>query len=336
VSTEFRKESRTAHGGGTADWRPTADPAALQRRAALLARTREFFAARGVLEVETPVLSSGGSSDPQIESLATRVSGMSGPFFLNTSPEYSMKRLLAAGSGDIYQLCKVFRDGERGRWHNPEFTLLEWYRLGFDDAALMTEVELLVARLLAPERLLEPAERLTYADALRRYAGVDAHTAGDVELERAAEKHGVHCKADLDRDAKLDLLMGLVVGPNLGRERPCFICDYPASQAALARLKPGQPPVAARFELFLDGIELANGFHELADAEEQRGRFARDLATRRARGQVLPPVDERLLAALAAGMPDCAGVALGFDRLVAIALGAARLSQGMAFSIDNA
>jgi lysyl-tRNA synthetase class 2 len=165
---------------------------------------------------------------------------------------------------------------------------------------------------------------------------VDAHNAGDIELMRAAEKHGVVCKAELDRDAKLDLLMGLVVGPNLGRERPCFVCDYPASQAALARLKPGQPPVAARFELFLDGIELANGFHELADAEEQRGRFARDLATRRARGQVLPPVDERLLAALAAGMPDCAGVALGFDRLVAIALGAARLSQGMAFSIDNA
>jgi elongation factor P--(R)-beta-lysine ligase len=323
-------------GAAAADWRPTADPPALRRRAALQARTREFFAARGVLEVETPVLSSSGLSDPQIESLATRVSGMSGPFFLNTSPEYSMKRLLAAGSGDIYQLCKVFRDGERGRWHNPEFTLLEWYRLGFDDAALMTEVELLVARLLAPERLLEPAERLTYTEALQRHAGVDAHNAGDIELMRAAEKHGVVCKAELDRDAKLDLLMGLVVGPNLGRERPCFVCDYPASQAALARLKPGQPPVAARFEFFLDGIELANGFHELADAEEQRGRFARDLATRRARGQVLPPVDERLLAALAAGMPDCAGVALGFDRLVAIALGAARLSQGMAFSIDNA
>jgi lysyl-tRNA synthetase class 2 len=332
----MRTEPGTAHGGAAADWRPTANPAALRRRAVLKARTHEFFAARGVLEVETPVLSSGGLSDPQIESLATRVSGMSGPFFLNTSPEYSMKRLLAAGSGDIYQLCKVFRDGERGRWHNPEFTLLEWYRLGFDDAALMTEVELLVARLLAPERLLEPAERLTYAQALRRHAGVDAHSAGDIELQRAAEKHGVHCKGDLDRDAKLDLLMGLVVGPNLGHERPCFVCDYPASQASLARLKPGQPPVAARFEFFLDGIELANGFHELADAEEQRGRFARDLAIRRAHGQVEPPIDERLLAALAAGMPDCAGVALGFDRLVAISLGAARLSQAMAFPIDNA
>jgi len=333
VSTE---RSAADGGAAAADWRPTAAQAALRRRAALKARTGEFFAARGVLEVETPVLSSGGLSDPQIESLSTQVSGMSARFFLNTSPEYSMKRLLAAGSGDIYQLCKVFRDGERGRWHNPEFTLLEWYRLGFDDAALMTEVELLVAQLLAPERLLEPAERLTYTEALRRHAGVDAHTAGDIELTRAAEKHGVVCKAELDRDAKLDLLMGLVVGPNLGRERPCFICDYPASQASLARLKPGRPPVAARFELFLDGIELANGFHELADAGEQRGRFARDLAVRRARGQIEPPVDERLLAALGAGMPDCAGVALGFDRLVAIALGAERLSQAMAFSIDNA
>jgi lysyl-tRNA synthetase class 2 len=301
----------------------------------MLAAAREFFADRGVLEVETPVLSSAAVSDPQIESLATRVAGMGARAHLCTSPEYAMKRLLAAGSGDIYQICKVFRDGERGRWHNPEFTLIEWYRLGFDDAALMTEVEALIGHLLAPHRL-EPAERLSYSAALQRHAGVDAHSASDGDLAESARRHGVVCQAELDRDAKLDLLMGLIVGPRLGVERPCFICDYPASQAALARLKPGLPPVAARFELYFHGVELANGFHELVNAGEQRSRFTQDLALRRARGQVEPPLDERLLEALAAGMPDCAGVALGFDRLVAVALGAPRLADAMAFTIENA
>jgi lysyl-tRNA synthetase class 2 len=316
-------------------WRPTATLNALQRRAAMLAAAREFFAGRGVLEVETPILSSAAVSDPQIESLATRVAGMAARSYLCTSPEYAMKRLLAAGSGDIYQICKVFRDAERGRWHNPEFTLIEWYRLGYDDAALMTEVEALVGCLLAPRRL-EPAERLSYSAALQRHAGVDAHAASDGDLAESARRHGVVCDAELDRDAKLDLLMGLVVGPRLGLDRPCFICDYPASQAALARLKPGLPPVAARFELYLNGVELANGFHELVNAGEQRARFGQDLALRRARGRTESPLDEHLLAALAAGMPDCAGVALGFDRLVAIALGAAQLADAMAFTIDNA
>jgi elongation factor P--(R)-beta-lysine ligase len=301
----------------------------------MLARARAFFAARSVLEVETPVLSAAGVTDPQIESLVTEVRG-SGRLYLSTSPEFAMKRLLAAGSGDIYQLCKVFRDAERGRWHNPEFTMLEWYRLGFDDRALMDEVEALVRELLAPARPLGAAEHLSYAEALRRHGGVDAHEAGDEELDEAARRFGIECAAALDRDAKLDLLMGFVVGPALGREGPCFVCDYPASQASLARLKPGQPPVAARFELYLDGIELANGFHELANPSEQRSRFMHDLETRRARGQAEPPLDERLLAALAAGMPDCAGVALGFDRLVAVALGAERLAEGMAFPIENA
>jgi lysyl-tRNA synthetase class 2 len=301
----------------------------------MLTAAREFFAQRGVLEVETPILSAAAVSDPQIESLATRDAGMGAPSYLCTSPEYAMKRLLAVGSGDIYQICKVFRDGERGRWHNPEFTLIEWYRLGFDDAALMTEVELLVGGLLAPHRRIEPAERLSYSAALQRHAGVDAHRASDHELTEAAKRHGIVCEAELDRDAKLDLLMGLVVGPRLGLERPCFICDYPASQAALARLKPGRPAVAARFELYLDGIELANGFHELVNGSEQRERFNRDLQLRRARGQPATPLDEHLLAALAAGMPECSGVALGFDRLVAVGLRASRLAEVMAFTIDN-
>jgi lysyl-tRNA synthetase class 2 len=317
-------------------WRPAATLNALQRRAAMLAAAREFFAKRRVLEVETPILSAAAVTDPHIESLRTQVAGMAAPAYLCTSPEYAMKRLLAAGSGDIYQICKVFRDAERGAWHNPEFTLIEWYRLGFDDAALMDEVEMLLSYLLAPHRRLEPPERVTYAQAMQRHAGIDADSASDRELIQAAQGHGIDCRTELDRDAKLDLLMGLVVGPRLGRERPTFVVDYPCSQAALARLKPGLPPVAARFELYLDGVELANGFHELADAEEQRARFMKDLELRHERGQTQRPVDEHLLAALTAGLPDCAGVAVGFDRLVAIALEAPDLAAAMAFTIDNA
>jgi lysyl-tRNA synthetase class 2 len=317
-------------------WQPTATLAALTLRAGMLTAVRGYFAARGVLEVETPILSAGAVTDPHIDSLSTRIAGRPNPWFLSTSPEFPMKRLLAAGSGDIYQVCKVFRDAEIGRWHNCEFTMIEWYRLGFDDHALMSDVEALTALLLAPHRRLDPAERLTYAAALRRHAGVDIHADSDTTLEQAAAAHGIDCPAGLDRDAKLDLLMGLVVGPRLGRDRPCFICDYPASQASLARLKPGLPAVAARFELYLDGIELANGFHELANAAEQRARFTQDLAVRGARGQAQPPMDERLLAALQAGLPDCAGVALGFDRLVAVALGAAGLAEAMAFTVENA
>jgi elongation factor P--(R)-beta-lysine ligase len=302
----------------------------------MLDAAREFFRQRGVLEVETPILSAAAVSDPQIESLATQIAGMPGRSYLCTSPEYPMKRLLAAGSGDIYQFCKVFRDGERGRWHNPEFTMLEWYRLGLNDADLMDEVEMLIGQLLLPRRTLQRAERLSYSAALQRHAGVDAFSSSDTQLLEAAARHGISCETQLDRDAKLDLLMGLVVGPRLGRDNPCFICDYPESQAALARLKPGLPRVAARFELYLDGLELANGFHELAQPEEQRDRFMKDLALRRARGQIQAPLDENLLAALEYGLPDCAGVALGFDRLVAIALGRDRLSGAMSFDIENA
>ena len=313
-------------------WRPTATHAALVQRANMLRTARTFFEQRGVLEVETPILSAAAVSDPQIESLATQIAGLPGHRYLCPSPEYAMKRLLAAGSGDIYQICKVFRDAEFGRWHNPEFTMIEWYRLGFDDAALMDELEALLGQLLAPERRLATAERLSFSAALQRHAGVDAFDSSDEDLLDAARRHDIHCDGELDRDARLDLLMGFVVGPRLGRERPCFVCDYPASQAALARLKPGQPQVAARFELYLDGLELANGFHELAQPEEQRARFMHDLALRRARGQAQPPLDENLLAALEQGLPDCAGVALGFDRVVAIALAADRLADAMAFS----
>jgi elongation factor P--(R)-beta-lysine ligase len=318
-------------------WRPTATLQTLRARAAMLSEARVFFAERGVLEVETPILSAAAASDPQIESLSTAVAGCSGRFYLCTSPEFAMKRLLGAGCGDIYQIGKVFRDEERGRWHNPEFTLIEWYRQGFDDAAMMGETEALLSRLLAPHRRLATAERLSYSEALERHAGVDIAVADEADLGRAAATRGIVCAAALDRDARLDLLMGLVVGPQLGRSgAPTFVCDYPPSQASLARIKPGAPPVAARFELYLDGVELANGFHELTDAAEQRSRFEQDLITRRNRAQREVPLDTRLLDALEQGLPDCAGVALGFDRLVALAVGADSLRAAMSFPIDSA
>ena len=319
------------------DWQPTARPGVLRARGAMLAAIRAHFAARGVLEVETPILSAAAVSDVQLASIPARVAGH-GTRFLHTSPEYAMKRLLAAGLGDCYQVCKVFRDGESGRWHNPEFTMIEWYRVGLDAPALMDDVESLVRAALASHRRLGPFERLSYAAALRRHAGVDPASATGAQLAAALRRHGVAPPegAAAARDELLDLVMSTVVGPALGQDGGCFVHSYPASQAALARLDPADPSVAARFELYLDGIELANGFHELADAREQRARFAADLAERARRGLPAAPLDERLLAALAAGLPDCAGVALGFDRLVMAGLGLGSLAEAMAFTIDNA
>ncbi|HEY8554598.1 MAG TPA: EF-P lysine aminoacylase EpmA [Burkholderiales bacterium] len=323
------------------DWRPTASFEALAVRAELLARARQFFARRGVLEVETPMLSPAGSTDPHLHSFvaASRAPGdASAPRFLHTSPEFAMKRLLAAGSGSIYQICRVFRAGETGRRHNPEFTLLEWYRVGFDYHALMDEVEALVTELLRGRRDLDAPERLSYRDAFLRYAGLDPHAATPADLAAAAAAHGLCASGipETDGGAWRDLLLTHLVEPHLGRNRLTFLYDFPADAAALARVRPGPPPVAERFELYLDGIELANGFQELTDAEEQRERFERDRARRRAHGLPDVPHDERLLAALAAGLPSCSGVALGFDRLVMVALGARSIAEVIAFPADRA
>jgi lysyl-tRNA synthetase class 2 len=318
-------------------WRPSASLEVLRLRARLLAEVRAFFAERGVLEVETPLLARAGVTDVHLASLVTRIAGQPAPFYLQTSPEYAMKRLLAAGSGDIYQVCKAFRDGEAGRGHNPEFTLIEWYRLGFDHYRLMDEVAALLSRLLGA-RLPEPPELLSYAGAFARVLGIDPYAAPLDALHAAA---AARLGADLEslgagRDTVLDLLMGALVGPALGRGRVTFVDEYPASQAALARLLPGTPPRAARFEAYVEGLELCNGFAELADAAEQRRRFAADRAARVARG--LPDVasDERLLAALAAGLPDSAGVAVGFDRIVMLAGGLANIGEVLAFPVDDA
>jgi lysyl-tRNA synthetase class 2 len=319
------------------DWPPAADFEALRLRASLLRETRTYFAEQGVLEVETPVLAHATVTDVHLGSLQTRIAGL-GSFYLQTSPEFAMKRLLAAGSGDIFQIARAFRDGERGALHNPEFTLIEWYRLGFDADALMDDVERLVSRLLAPYCALDAGERLSYREAMRAIAGIDPSSASAGELLECLQQHGVALPVPppRERDDCLDLLMSTVVGPRLGIGRLAFLYEFPASQAALACLKRGDPAVAERFEMFLDGIELANGFHELADSGEQRRRFEQDLARRAAAGLEQPSMDERLLAALEHGLPDCSGVALGFDRLVMRAAGARRIDAVIAFPAERA
>ena len=324
-------------------WQPGADWAILRLRAELLARIRTFFAARGVLEVETPILSAAAVTEPNLASFGTVYSGP-GPrhgrmLYLHTSPEFPMKRLLAAGSGCIYQIARVFRDGEAGRRHNPEFTLLEWYRVGFDHHRLMDEVAELVTELLAGRLPLAEPKRLSYRELFQRHLDLDPHRARATELATRAEARGVPIPPGMPMDRTdpwLDLLLTHCIEPRLEPGRLTFVYDYPASQAALARLRPGDPPVGERFELYLNGIELANGFHELGDVAEQRRRFEVENAARRALGLPLMPVDEHLLAALAAGLPDCAGVALGFDRLAMLAAGKESLAEVLAFPFDHA
>lgn len=292
------------------NWRPSATRPALELRADCAARIRAYFAAQGVLEVETPMLSVSAPTDPHIHGLATEVTGI-GWRWLHSSPEYPMKRLLAAGMGDCFQLARVFRDEERGRLHSPEFTMLEWYRVGWDDHRLMREVDVLIRSVLEGHRSLGETVTLRYDEALA--------LASDEEI------------AALGRDDE-DLIMAAIVTPKLGLDGPCFVTDYPAGQAALARLREDDPRYAGRFEAFLGGIELANGYHELANATEQRRRFEQDNRVREAAGRPTMPLDEDLLAALEYGMPECAGVALGFDRLVLLALGGDDLRDVLSFA----
>ena len=324
-------------------WRPSAPLATLRLRGELLAQIRAFFLARGVLEVETPVLSAAAITDPHLASFSTRYFGPGphhgGMLYLHTSPEFPMKRLLAAGSGCIYQIARVFRDGGAGRRHNLEFTLLEWYRLGFDHHRLMDEVAELVTQLLADRMALGRPERLSYGELFQQYLALNPYRSSISQLAACAEARNVSIPAGMppdDPDPWLDLLLTHCLEPRLGLGRLSFIYDYPASQAALARLRPGDPPVGERFELYLNGIELANGFHELGDATEQRRRFEQENASRQALGLPRMPVDNRLLAALESGLPDCAGVALGLDRLAMLAVGARSLTEVLAFPLDRA
>lgn len=322
----------------TLAWPPTATLPALRRRAELLALIRAFFAARDVLEVDTPTLATAGVTDVHLDNFVTRFVGPGMArgldLYLQTSPEFHMKRLLAAGSGPIYQICKAYRNEESGRLHNPEFTMLEWYRPGFDHHQLMDEM----AELLQAVLDCDSPERLTYQQAFTTTLGICPLSASLDELRRAGLGLGADdlIAREEDRDTLLQLLFALGVEPRVGQAVPCFVYHFPASQAALARLSPQDPRVAERFEVYFKGIELANGFHELSDAAEQRCRFEQDNRLRRGRGLPERPVDEYLLAALEAGLPDCAGVALGVDRLIMLAQGAERLEQVIAFTVTRA
>ncbi|RMG51682.1 MAG: EF-P lysine aminoacylase GenX [Gammaproteobacteria bacterium] len=308
------------------DWRPGADREALQARARLLRQVRAFFDQRGLLEVDTPLLCRFGASEPQIEGLSC------GPRHLQTSPEYAMKRLLAAGVGDCWQVCHAFRGGELGALHNPEFTLLEWYRIGYDHYRLMDEVEALLGELLGP-RLSAPAERLAYAEVFRRHLDIDPFTGDQAQLEAAAGD--VLPETPLDRDGLLELLMALRIQPRLPDDRLTFIHDWPLSQAALARVLPGDPPRGARFEVYLGAVELGNGYWELTNATEQARRFEADNRRRRAAGRAEVTADPYLLAALESGLPDCAGVAIGLDRVLMLQLGRATLDEVLSFSWER-
>lgn len=310
----------------------------IRLRARLLATIRAFFAERGVMEVETPLLSAAAATDPYLESFSCRYHGPGEydgeRFYLQTSPEFAMKRLLAAGSGPIYQICKSFRNGEFGRHHNPEFTMLEWYRPGFDHHLLMDEVEALIRMILG----CGEAERVSYGDLFQRHLGFDPHTVSCDRLQRCARLKGLDVAGmgDADRDTWLTLLLTHLIEPSLGAKQPLFVYDFPASQAMLARVREGQPAVAERFELYVKGVELANGFHELADAGQQRRRFEENLNKRSELGMARLPMDSSLLQALVAGLPDCAGVALGMDRLLMLVAGADALRQIIAFPFDRA
>lgn len=304
----------------------------------MLADLRAYFAAAGVLEVETPLACTTAGTDPALQPLVARYHGPVFPagadLYLQTSPEFAMKRLLAAGSGPIYQVCKAFRDGEAGRLHNPEFSILEWYRPGLDAVRMMDEVAAVLRLALADPGL--PVERRPYAELFAAGLGVDIFAATDEDLRALAlRRHVLGAEGmALDRDGWLDLLFSHLVQPDLGREGLCFVTDYPASQASLARLNP-DGRTAARFEGFLRGVELANGFWELNVAEEQAARFEADNCRRRARGQPGIRVDRRLLAALEHGLPDCAGVAVGLDRVLMLRLGIDDIDGVQSFSLQR-
>jgi len=313
--------------------------AALYLRARLYALIRQFFAERSVLEVSTPVLSAAGNTDPNIESFYTRFSGHvaagTAQRWLRTSSEFAQKRLLAAGVGDNYELGRVFRNGEAGRRHNPEFTMLEWYRIGWDHRRLIDETIDLVSAALALVSGHAEAKKYTYRDLFSSTLGIDPFSATESELRNALGEVRID-EQGLSRDDWLDLLLTHRIQPAFPADRITVICDYPATQCALAKIRADDPPVAERFELYVGTQELANGYHELTDATEQRARFERDNARRRERGLAEVPIDENLLAALVQGMPDCAGVALGIERLLMAMLGTDDIREVIAFPFAEA
>ncbi|HLB42915.1 MAG TPA: EF-P lysine aminoacylase EpmA [Gammaproteobacteria bacterium] len=313
-------------------WMPSASLENLYLRAEMLKQIRHFFADRHILEVETPLLCHTSVTDPHIQSMSVVLQHQH--YYLQTSPEYAMKRLLAAGSGAIYQISKAFRQNEISRVHNPEFTLLEWYRPGFDHHDLMDEVDIFLQTLLKTM----PADRQTYHTLFQSHLNLDPHRATLAELEKCALDRNIHVHTAMThRDTWLNLLMTHCIEPHLGKKNcPCFVYHFPASQAALARVQPGTFPLASRFEVYMEGMELANGFHELQHANEQRQRFEKNLVERKQLNLSEITIDEYFLAALEYGLPDCAGVALGIDRLIMIATQSKHINDVLSFDFSRA
>ena len=322
----------------TDNWRPSASIEALRQRALVLQKIRHFFAVRDVLEVDTPALSHASVTDEHLHSFSTQFTHpflpQASTLYLQTSPELAMKRLLCAGSGAIYQICKSFRNEEAGRFHNPEFTMLEWYRPGFDHLQLMTEMDELIQMVVG----CDSAERVTYQDVFKQYLGYCPLTATLTDIKSLACQYGYAELAanENNKDTLLMLLFSQHIEPKIGQDRPCFVMDFPASQAALARISPTNPLVAERFELYFQGIELANGFHELTDGPEQLRRFEQDNVKRQLMGLEIMPIDHNFIAALDYGLPACAGVALGIDRLLMLALNYSEIDQVIAFENSRA
>ncbi|ATF74335.1 elongation factor P--(R)-beta-lysine ligase [Pasteurella multocida] len=318
------------------NWQPSASIENLLARAKIIAEIRRFFTDRGLLEVETPVLSEFGVTDVHLSTFNTDfISPMaekSKTLWLSTSPEYHMKRLLAAGSGPIFQLCHVFRNEEAGQHHNPEFTMLEWYRPHFDMYRLINEVDDLLQQILD----CKPTESLSYQFVFQEYVGLDPLSAEKAELVAKAKQYHLQQAEQEDRDTLLQFLFSTVVEPNIGKENPVAVYHFPATQAALAQISSEDHRVAERFEFYYKGLELANGFHELTDVNEQLHRFEQDNVQRQKMGLPQRQIDKRLLGALQAGVPNCSGIALGVDRLLMIALGANAIHEVMAFGIENA
>jgi lysyl-tRNA synthetase class 2 len=317
--------------GPESGWRPGASRQAIEARAAVLADIRSFFAERGVLEVETPVLSRFGNSDPNIDSIRT---GGGSTRYLRTSPEYAMKRLLAAGLRDIYELGRVFRAGEKGRHHNPEFTLLEWYRTGMGYQELAAEVVDLVRACGRGAFDAWPVRQVDYRGLFREHTGLDPYHCTETELSDCAAERGL-LAGPMDHGQWLDLVMGGVVQPALAGECFTVVHDYPPEQAALSRIRMDDPPVAERFEVYLGSQELANGYQELTDAGEQLRRFERENRELEARGEDPVKLDTGLIAALQDGMPECSGVALGVDRLLMSILKLGSIDAVLAFSAER-
>lgn len=314
-------------------WQPSCNITALKKRAELLAKIRGFFADKNVLEVETPILSNTTIPDPLIASLKTAIFDQT--YYLQTSPEFHMKRLLAAGSGSIFQIGKAFRADESGRLHNPEFTMLEWYRIGFDAKQLMDEIDELLHGILSTQSAI----RYSYQQLFQLYLKFDPLVTTVKELQSIAKKNKLNLQGleQINKDAWLNLLMSYCIEPQLNeKKQPYFIYDFPLSQAALARQSKHDPRVAERFEVYLHGTELANGFHELTDANEQRLRFVDYLIARQYLGLEQIPMPENFLAALESGLPDCAGVALGIDRLLMLAQECNSIEQVMSFTVERA